>query len=217
MAHHVLRDVDRHMRLPIMHPNGHRHHFRENHRSTRPRLDHPAVATALHTQHFLSERLMNVRPLFSRARHLLPPPTSIATPDDELVRSLIFSCPITQRRLAPGGLRLSTNRRTPLTATMWMVARVHCRATNGRTTTQVPGTPGFTETLVLMINVAHRANGGHTQDIDSALLTRRQTQQCIVPLFRHQLCACTCPTHHLGATPSFQFNTMNGGTRRNVL
>src|SRR6266704_2471032 len=217
IAYHVLRDVNRHMRLPIMDPYGHRHHFRENHRSPRPRLDHSAVAAALHTQHFLPERLMNVRPFFSCARHLLPPPASIATPDDELVSSFIFSCLITQRRLAPGGLRLSTNRRTTLSTTMWMVARVHCRATNGRTTTQVPGTPGFTKTLVLMIDVAHLANGGHTQDIDAALLTRRQTQQCIVALFRHQLCACTCSTHHLGATSSFQLNTMNGGTRRNVL
>src|SRR5438105_13712589 len=109
MAYHVLSDVDRHMCLPVVDADGHRHHFREDHRSTGPGLDHTAVTAALHRQHFLSERFMNVGPLFSWARHLLPPPTSIATPNDELSRSLVVTRFVTESRLAARCLRLSPN------------------------------------------------------------------------------------------------------------
>src|SRR3989442_591136 len=55
MTHHILCNIDRHMRLTIMDANRHPHHLGENCRSSRPRLDNAAVATTYHSQYFLSQ------------------------------------------------------------------------------------------------------------------------------------------------------------------
>src|SRR5579863_4035121 len=131
MAYHVFSNVDRHMGLAIMNPNSHSDHLREDHRSTRPGFNDTAVATALHAQDFFPERFMNVRPFLSGARHLLLPPTSIATPNDKVVGSLVVTSFIAHSWLAPGCLRLTANWRTAFTTAMRMVAGVHRGATNG--------------------------------------------------------------------------------------
>src|SRR5438309_3017717 len=172
MAYHVFRNVDRHMGLTIMNSNSHGDHLRKDHGSTRPGFDHTAVATALHAQDFLSERLMNVRPFFSGARHLLLPPTSIATPNDELIRSLIITSFVTQSRFAPGGLWLPTNWRTALTTAMRMVAWVHHRSTYGRTAAQMARTSGLTKTAILVIDITHLPDRCHAENMHTTLLTR---------------------------------------------
>src|ERR1700738_918539 len=128
---------------------------------------------------------------------LLLPPASIAPSDNELIRSLVSARLVTHRRLAPGGLRLSTNWCTPLTTTMWMVVRVHRRASNGWTTAHMTGTSSFTDALVFMIDIADLADGRHTKDMHIPLLTRRQAQQCVISLFCHQLRTNTSSAHQL--------------------
>src|SRR6266704_805594 len=114
---------------------------------------------------------MNVRPFFSGARHLLPPPTSIATPNDEMICSLVPTSFVTQSRFAPGGLWLSTNWCTAFTTTMRMVAWVHHRSTYSRTATHMARSSGFTETAVLVVDVTHLPDCCHTQNVYTALLT----------------------------------------------
>src|SRR5437588_8269462 len=64
MAHHILRNVDRHVRLAVMYAYRHSHHLWKDRRSARPGFDYPAVAAPYHAQHFLSERFVNVWPFF---------------------------------------------------------------------------------------------------------------------------------------------------------
>src|SRR5712691_8318473 len=100
---------------------------------------------------------------------------------------------------------------------MWMVAWVHSRATHGRSASHMPGTSGFPDAAVLVVDVAHLSNSRHTENMDTALLAGRQTQQGVVALFCHQLCACTGTPCHLSTASPLYLNTMHGGTCRNVL
>src|SRR6266446_6686662 len=68
-----------------------------------------------------------------------------------------------------------------------------------------------------MIQVAYLPNRCHAQNMHTTLLTRRQTDERVVPLFGHQLCTCACPSHHLAATPSLQLNVVDRGAGRDVL
>src|SRR5437879_7243017 len=144
---------------------------------------------------------MNVRPFFSGARHLLLPPTSIATPNDELIRSLIITSFVTQSRFAPGGLWLSTNWCTALTTAMRMVAWVHHRSTYGRTAAQMARTPGLTKTAVLVINITHLPDRCHAENMHTTLLARWQAQLGVIALIRHQMGANASPSGHLRAAP----------------
>src|SRR5579859_378082 len=134
-----------------------------------------------------------------------------------MIGSLILTSLITHRRFAPGSLRLPTNWRTALAATMRMVARVHDGAANGRTAAHMSCPSSLADALVLMIDVANLPNGRHTKNMHAALLARRQTQQRVIALFCHQLRACTRAARHLGASSSLQLNTVNGGASRNIL
>src|SRR5437667_7393336 len=138
--------------------------------------------------------------LFSLSATLLLPPASIAPSNNELIRSLVATCLITHRRLAPWRLWLSANWRTSLTTTMWMVTRVHYRASHRWAATHMTRTSGFTNALIFMIDIADLSDGCHTQDMDIPLLTRRKTQQCIISFFGHQLGSDTSSTHQLTTT-----------------
>src|SRR6266536_5384338 len=142
--------------------------------------------------------------LFSLSATLLPPPACIAPSDNEAISSLVSARLITQRWLAPGGLRLTTNWCASLTTSMRMITWVHNRSTNGGATTHMTRTPGFTDATSLMINVAYLPGGRHTKDMDIALLTGRQAEQCVVTFFRHQLSTNACATHYLTAAATLQ-------------
>src|SRR5260370_11010312 len=98
-----------------------------------------------------------------------------------------------------------------------MVAGVHNRSTDRRTATQVTRTSSFTNTAVLVVNIADLTNGSHAEDVHPALLTRRQTHLGVVALFRHQLRASSGSAHHLAAATLRQLDVVNHGTSWNIL
>src|SRR6266516_5785413 len=154
--------------------------------------------------------------LFSFSVTLLPPPACITPSDNEAIGPLVVTRLVTKRGLAPGRLRLASDWRSSLTTTMRMVARVHHRSTNGRATTHVTRTPGLTDALILMVNIAYLPDGRHAEDVHVTLLTRRQTQQRVVPFFRHQLRADACAAHNLTAATTLQLYVVNGCAGRYV-
>src|SRR5581483_10962734 len=101
--------------------------------------------------------------------------------------------------------------------TMRMVSWVHHRASHGWTTPQMTRAPSLTKADILMIDVSDLSDGRHAEDVDVALLSRRQTNERIIALFCHQLRANTCTTHKLSATSTLQFDVVNGCTGRDVL
>src|SRR5213082_3281909 len=102
---------------------------------------------------------------------MLSPPASITTAHNKLICLFISARLITQSRLTPGCLWLPTNGRTPLTATMRMVARIHNRASHRRTTPHMTRTPSFTEAAVLMVYIAYLSYRCRAEDMHLALLT----------------------------------------------
>src|SRR5260370_11853980 len=106
---------------------------------------------------------------------MLSPSASIATTHDELIRPLIPARPVTQSRLAPGRLRLTTDGRTPLSTTMWMVTWIHSRSSNRWTSPQMSRTSSLPDALVLVIHIAYLSNLCHPPDIHPPLLTPCQT------------------------------------------
>src|SRR5579883_520919 len=141
--------------------------------------------------------------LFSLSATFLSPPASVAAPDNKTIGSLVVARLVSQRRLAPGGLRLTADRRTALAAAMRMVARIHDRASHGWTPPHVARAPGLADAAVLMVDIPHLADGGRAEDMHAALLARRQAHQGIIALFGHQLCPSPGPAHQLAA-PAFR-------------
>src|SRR5579859_1275251 len=153
---------------------------------------------------------------FSLSATLLFPPACIASADNEAISPLIITSLVAHCRLAPWCLRLPSNRGTTLTTTMWVIHRVHGRATHGRATSHMTGFTCLTDRAVLMIDIADLADGCHTENMYVALLTRGQAQQSIIALFRHQLGANARAAYHLAATPTLQLNVVNGRASRDV-
>src|SRR5260370_20826305 len=89
MAHHILCNIDRYMRLTIMDANCHSHHLGEDCRSTRPGLDNTAVSISHHTQDFLTLCFINFWHVFSLALHLLMSPSLLAGATTHLILHLV--------------------------------------------------------------------------------------------------------------------------------
>src|SRR5262252_4224085 len=94
---------------------------------------------------------------------------------NELFGPLIPTRLVTQSRLTPGRLRLTTEGRTPLTTSMWMVARIHSRTPNRRTSPHTPRPSGFADAAVFVIYIPYLSDCCHAEDVYAALLTRWQT------------------------------------------
>src|SRR2546430_1084123 len=75
----------------------------------------------------------------------------------------------------------------------------------------------FTKAAVLMVSISYLADGCHTQNMYTTLLTRGQADQGIITLFRHQLGSRTRTAYHLRSASTLQFDAVNGGTGRNIL
>src|SRR5215813_8848152 len=147
---------------------------------------------------------------------LLPAPAGVAAAHNKLVCPLVAACAVPEGGLAPGRLRLATNRRTALAAAVRVVYRVHDRAAHVRALAQIAGASGLTDAHVLMVEIAHLPDGRHTADMDQALLARGQAYLRIVSGLSHKLRRTTCATHHLAAAARVELDVVQGGARWNV-
>src|SRR3954451_6170765 len=71
MPDHVFRDIDRHMAAAIMHADRVADHLREDGGVTRPGLEYPLGAGAVHRLHPREQALVYVWTLFGRTAHSL--------------------------------------------------------------------------------------------------------------------------------------------------
>src|SRR6478735_5635405 len=104
--------------------------------------------------------------------------------DDETPGRLGPSGAVAHGGLAPRGLRRHPGRGLAFTSTVRMVARVHDDPTDLRALAEMPGAAGLAEVLVLVIEVADLADGGHAAHRHAAHLTRRQADGGEVALLR---------------------------------
>src|SRR6185437_1272270 len=115
------------------------------------------------------------------------------------------------RRLAPGSLWLAADWRASLTTTMWVVHRIHHRATHMRAASQVARASGLADAHVLVIEIAHLAYRRDAFEMDGPLLARRQTHDSVVAFLRHQLRRRARATDDLAAAPFVHLNVVNDG------
>ena len=99
---------------------------------------------------------------------------------------------------------------------MRMVVRIHNNAAVSRTDTQPTAAASFTDADVFSINVTNLTDGCTAVDMYFTDFARRKTEQSVVALFSHQLCAGTSTTSHLAAFTNFHFHVVYGSTKRNV-
>src|SRR3954447_23411846 len=94
----------------------------------------------------------------------------VSRADDQSPGRLRPAGPIAHRRLAPRGLGRHPRRGLALAAAVRMVTRVHDDASDLGPLAHVPGATGLAEVLVLVVEVADLANGGHALDAHPANL-----------------------------------------------
>ena len=99
---------------------------------------------------------------------------------------------------------------------MRMVIRVHYNAAGSRTNAEPAVSSCFTQGNVFMVIIANHTDGSAAADMYLAQFAGRQTEQCIISFFSHELSACTGRTNHLAAFADFQFYVVNDGTKRNI-
>src|SRR5262249_61632662 len=101
-------------------------------------------------------------------------------------RALAAAGLLAHGRAAPLGLRLTTDGRLAFATPMWMIARVHGRAANGRPNTHVPGAAGFPDAQRSVLRVTDLSQSSHTFDVHQPDLARRQPHLCPAAFLGHQ-------------------------------
>src|SRR6476646_5509759 len=102
--------------------------------------------------------------------------------DDEPSGRLGPSGAVAHGGLAPRGLRRHPRRGLAFAPAVRMVARVHDDPTDLRALAHVPGAAGLAEVLVLVVEVADLADGGHAQHRDATHLAGRHPHGGVVTL-----------------------------------
>src|SRR5687768_7634292 len=153
---------------------------------------------------FLTERLI--------CRLLAP---SVPTADDQLVALVLLDAGAqAHRRAAPHGLRRHAGRLLALATAVRMVARVHRRATHLRPSAHVARATGLADLLVLVVEVAHLADGRHALDAHAAHLVRRQPDGGEAPFLGEQLRAASGAAHDLPAAAGDELDVVDLGAER---
>ena len=139
----------------------------------------------------------------------------VSPADDELIASLIASGSRTKRRFAPRRLRvLQADTDSTLTTAVRVVARVHRGATNCGPESPVTFAPRLPEFLVLVISVAHLADGRHALGKQPTNFAGGQTDLRVLVLVRHYLGHGAGGADHFTAFAGLYFNVVDVGTRR---
>src|SRR5688572_16635713 len=155
---------------------------------------------------FLMERLIY---------RLLTP--SVPTADDQIVALVLLDAGAQAHgRTSPLGLRRHAGRLLALATAVRMVARVHRRSAHLGPSTHVARTAGLADLLVLMVEVAHLADGRHALDAHPAHLARRQADGGEVALLGKQLGAAAGAPHDLPAATGDQLDVVDLGAERDA-
>ena len=120
-------------------------------------------------------------------------------------------------RLAPRGHRMTSARGFALAAAVRVIHGIHDDAAIGRANALPAVASSLADGDVLMVRVAHLANGRHALNQHLAGLARGQLEQGVLALLGHQLRLRSRRTRHLRALARPQFNRMNRGAGGNVL
>src|SRR5688572_21180727 len=117
----------------------------------------------------------------------LPALAAMPRPDDDASGCLGPPGAVAHGGLAPRCLGRHPRRGLALATAVRMVTRVHDDASDLGPLAHVPGSPGLSEVLVLVVEVADLADRRHALDADATDLARRQADLGEVALLGQQL------------------------------
>src|SRR5690606_19429707 len=144
----------------------------------------------------------------------LPFPTS----DDQAIAWLLLTSACSQRWFAPRCDRAGhTNGRLAFAAAVGMVHRVHGHTAYMGSSPQVPGTSGFADDHVLVLHVAHLADGGTAGLQHHSKLTGRKPDCGVFPFFGHELGSGARGPNPLAALARLQLDVVDDRAHGNVL
>src|SRR5687768_8467817 len=214
MADHVLRDVDGDELAPVVHGERVAHELGRDRGAPRPRLEDLLLARAVELFDTSVELLVDVRPLLERASHLL----------------LLFLSPrhdhgiggprAPARLVALGGLAPRGHGvvalALALAAAHRVVDGVHHGAAHGGPESLPAHAPRLAHGHVLVVEVAHLADGGHALERHAPHLARGQLQRGAVAFLGEQLRLSARAAAHLRAATRLQLHVVHEGAHRDV-
>ena len=111
---------------------------------------------------------------------------------------------------------MPTTGAAPFTATVRMIYRIHCHASNSGAQTSPTTSAGLTELASIVLPMAYFANRRSAIHMNLPPFTRTQTQ-CRVGTFPgSELSGSACSTNQLCPFSCFQFNAVHHGSDRNI-
>jgi hypothetical protein len=139
-------------------------------------------------------------------------PLTLAATDNRAITWLtsLASC-ATFGTLASRADRVTTTLGPTFTTAVWVINRVHGRATNMRSSPQPAGTPRFAETDIHVIAVADLADRGPTDAGYTPDFTARQSQLSPIGLTSHQGCLRPCRSTEDRTATGPQLDAANRG------
>src|SRR4029079_5925979 len=130
--------------------------------------------------------------------------------DDEPSGRLGPSGAVAHGGLAPRGLRRHTRRGLSFATAVRMVARVSDHPTDLRALAHVPGAAGLAEVLVLVVEVADLADGGHAAERAAPHLAARGPDPRQLALLGQQLRGDAGGADDLAALAGDQLDVVDG-------
>src|SRR5262245_60547205 len=139
----------------------------------------------------------------------------LAPLEDELVGALVVAGLVALGGLAPGRLWMVALR-APLAAAVRMVDRIHGDAAHVRLAPEPAHASRLAVRHVLVLEVSHLPDRGPACEPHAPELRRRELQQRVVALLRHELDRGAGAASDLGATAGLQLDGMDRGPQRDV-
>src|SRR5688572_15330245 len=135
---------------------------------------------------------------------------------DELVRAFVVARLVTESRLTPrrhGVIPLHS----ALTATVWVIHRIHDDAANRWTEPPMARAAGFSDRNVFVIKIPNLSDRRHAIDIDQPYFPGWQLHVGITGFLGDQLRGSSRTASHLRTFTRTQFDVMNRRAQRDVL
>src|ERR1700694_3494622 len=123
---------------------------------------------------------------------------------------------ISERRLAPGCLRVAARAGAPPTTTVRMVEGVHGDAAHGGPLAAPAVFAGLADVLVLVLDVADLADGRVADDRHAPDLARWHADLRVVPFAGQQLGRHARGPHHLAALAAVELDVVHRAAQRNA-
>src|ERR1700730_2927844 len=141
-------------------------------------------------------------------------PLGWSASDDHVRGLLVAPRPVTERWLAPRGLRIAPCAGAALAPTVRVVEGVHRHAADRGALAPPAALAGFADVLVLVLDIADLADGGVAEHGDAPDFTGWHPDLGVIALARQQLRRHAGGAHHLATASRLELDVMHRAAQR---